>query len=1047
ADGKKLIRYQYKNDSLSAALGADKSKLVKYYIDNVFIEASKLANNDVFVRVKDGDKDFKASRNATEQFVDFVNGQKRVRVDKETLLVNDGEHEVILKNDKTRPRLFVDGKEVTLEIGKLYDFKGFSFSYNIEGDLSFLKIKFPNLPDFNAGFSLGKFPYLSVKFPNYDLSFKGVDFGFDFNLGGFKLEFPTLDGLSFKMPNGLDLKFSSLDIDLNFGDFKTNFKGKFDFSLALSDIFSFDFALDELKLRFSKYSLGIDKLFNIKFQLPEAPRWASYNLNTEMFKMSFDLFKFDFEPYKLIQFAYDTKIFKLFDTGIEFKFDKMVLAFELDKYLRFNFDVDKYFNITPINISTKWDKLDLGLSMDSLRFAYLPIKLNIDPKMFAVDLNGKMLSFDINKNLKFNYSIDKFFQVSPLAFDGKWGKYGMSFPKVGNFSLTDGIRSFSIGDIGLNLKDVDLDLKYNFDKDLSLKYKLDLFSISMDKISLKMGKYDLGFGKLDGLWYMDGLYNFKFKDVLSLDISGYAMSYNFKSPNIQFNVPKYKLNVGGWTDKLNFTYDDFNLSLGKIDGLIYFDKFSRFEFNTDLLIKTSLADLELGIKGLKLPTKSFYFKIKDYNLSYSGPTGIKFSMPDKWFSIGGKMYFGIGWDDLNIECGLGGLRAFKSDYGITYGGEKYFGLLYKKSEVSFLKDRSLKMIDGDKGVTIDEDGIITLKNGTQEIVAGGDQPIKFKDANGMEMKDGSGDDGFKFNVAGMDFDVKATEDNNVMIQTKQKMATISIASEGEGTMSASLSNGSTKYGTLYKNKYTWGLALGNETADKGPQATQNIKMSGPSKIGKITTNSTSILQAIAYASFSTKTGELYINGQVTATKPLMCIDNGTFSCKFSKDDFYIKVAEPDKMASLRPLCMALDTKGYFHVSPRRYAAGISKSYRFALEGGFSEEELGITIISISAGVKFGYLIEGEGILVITKSGNENYVELEKLRIKVEGDASAYISGKVFGVGGKVSMGVYMGGELILILTRSEKSFEGKMYAGFEFLGEDFDIDFEAKLEI
>jgi len=54
---------------------------------------------------------------------------------------------------------------------------------------------------------------------------------------------------------------------------------------------------------------------------------------------------------------------------------------------------------------------------------------------------------------------------------------------------------------------------------------------------------------------------------------------------------------------------------------------------------------------------------------------------------------------------------------------------------------------------------------------------------------------------------------------------------------------------------------------------------------------------------------------------------------------------------------------------------------------------------------------------------------------------------VLGVGGKISMGVYMGGELILVITTDERSFKGTFYAGFRFLGENFDIDFDAKIDV
>lgn len=1047
ADGRKLLYYKNNSDSLSAQIDPKGDKVIKAFLDNNLLDVQHLKSGDKSIHFVTGIHDFTASKTAINQLIDYKFDSKRLKIDKETLLINNGNHELLLKSEPNKKRLFIDGKEVTLSIGNPFDFEGMSITYLVEGQFHFLRVKTIGLPSFDVGFNELGLPNLSVKFPDFDLAFKGIALGFDFNFGGFDLKFPDVDFLKFNLP-GLGINFKGFDLDFDIEDAIISFPGKYTFDLKWKKDFNFNINLEKVKIGINRYYFAFDVLQNLKFEFPDASvRWFSYNINTDIFALNFDKFKFNYEPLKLLSFAYDTKFFKLFDTGIELGFDSKLLAFEINKHLKFNFEPTKYFRITPINMSMDWDKVKFGISMDSLRFAFLPIKLDIVPDLLKLDINGKILSLDALRNLKFYYDPTKIFTISPLVFKINWGKYGVSFGKLDPLSFTDGLRNFKISGDFLSLSDLDLDLKYNFGQDLAFKYKADLFSISLDKISGKWGKFDFGFGKIDGITFNYDKYKFQFKDILRLDIDGRWMAYHFTTPKIELNYPDIKFGLNGWLDQINFNFEDYNLSLGKIDGLKYWDKLNMFSFGDDLLIKTSLADFSLGIKGLKLPEKLFYFNMKGYDLSFNALKGIKFTMPDaKWFNLGLNNNYSFSWDGYEFGWMKDYLKFSTPDYGIIYGGERIFGITHKKSELSLMKDYAVKMMDDGKGAEINGDGIITLFNNGQQIVAGGDQPIKFKDANGMDMKDGSSD-GFKFNVAGMDFDVKANEDNNVTIETNQKFGTIAIESQGEGLMTATLKNGNTKYGTLYKNKYTWGLAVGNEKADSGPQATQNIQMTGPSKIGKITTNSTSILQAIAYASFSTKTGELYINGQVTATKPFMCIENGTFSCKFSKDDFYIKVAEPDKMASLRPLCMGLETKGYLHLSPRRYAAGISHGYRFELSGGYSYSELGVTVVSIEAGVKFGYLIEGEAIVVISKDDDANIIELEKLRIKVEGDASAYLSGKVFGVGGTASMGVYVGGEMILIFTKREKSFEGKLKAGFEFLGEDFDIDFKAKIAV
>jgi hypothetical protein len=814
--------------------------------------------------------------------------------------------------------------------------------------------------------------------------------------------------------------------------------------------FNFNINLERFKFGFAKHYFSFDIKKNFRFEFPDASRWFQYNFDTEKFGLNFDLFNFEYEPLKLLSFSYDTKLFKIFETGLEFVFDNKSLLFEIDKHLKFKWDVNKYFNITPINLGAVWGDLDLGLSLDSLRFGFTPIKLNITPFDLNFDYAGKLLTLDLKKNLSFKYDVGKIFTISPLNFKANWGKYAISFGKIDPLTFTDGIKFFKISGDFLALSDLDLDLRYNFGLDLNLKYKLDFCKISLDELSAKFGKYNLGFG-LNGVWLDLEKYKFSMKDIISLDIDGNLLSYDLKNPFIGLKVPAFNYSFGGWMDNISFKYDKFNIDLSKLKGLAYWDDLNRFEFGDDLIIKTGIANFSMGIKGLKLPSRKFFMDYDKYSMSWNGLQGIKFALPDgKWFNLGGKLNFGIGWGDLNIEFMKDYFKFYKNDFGVVYGGEKVFGVTYKKSEVSLLKDYTFKMDDEGKGVEINEDGVITLVNNDQRIVAGGDQPIRFEDSKNMKMENNDPSEGFKFNVMGMDFAVIPIEDNNISIETTQKFGKVAIVSQGEGLMQARLTSadGSKKYGMLYKNQYTWGITVGDMKADTdGPKVEQNVQMSGPSKIGKVTANSTSVIQGVLYASYSSKTGIFVIRGQVTGTAPLLCTQNVKLDCKFSKDDFYIKVADKprDQWAYIQPLCIGLRTEGYVIAQGGNGTFSISAGAAFGFSQSMSTGEISFGFGSVSAEAYVYAFIGGEGELVI----KEKSVEVPYVSLFVEAGAGVRVCGEIAGidVGCKTLVSVYINGRITLILKDTEKSAKGTLTAGVNVFGESFDVSFKAEVKV
>jgi hypothetical protein len=180
-------------------------------------------------------------------------------------------------------------------------------------------------------------------------------------------------------------------------------------------------------------------------------------------------------------------------------------------------------------------------------------------------------------------------------------------------------------------------------------------------------------------------------------------------------------------------------------------------------------------------------------------------------------------------------------------------------------------------------------------------------------------------------------------------------------MKAAVSKDGKLYGTIYKNFYSWGVAIGDSKADTdGPAVEEPVKMEGPANIGYITQNSTSVLQVVLYASYSSKTKTFVLNGQATGSQPLLCTRNVTLAAKFSPNDWYVKVADKprDKWASVKPLCLFVETQGYFYVDANVIEAGLNYGYHYDISTGW------VTIIpkvfEAKVGAYFDFDIGGEG---------------------------------------------------------------------------------------
>ena len=313
----------------------------------------------------------------------------------------------------------------------------------------------------------------------------------------------------------------------------------------------------------------------------------------------------------------------------------------------------------------------------------------------------------------------------------------------------------------------------------------------------------------------------------------------------------------------------------------------------------------------------------------------------------------------------------------------------------------------------------------------------------MDSKDDATADEMKFTVAGMDLLVKPADGNNVSITTKVQGIDIDLVTSGEGTMKTTVSKDGKKYGAIYKNFYSWGVSIGDTKADTdGPSVEEPVKMDGPANIGYITQNSNSVLQVVLYASYSTKTKTFVLNGQATGTQPLLCTRNVTLAAKFSPNEWYVKVADKprDKWASVKPLCLFVETEGYFYVDDKVIQAGLNYGYHFDISSGW------VTIIPEVFKAKvhayFDFNIGGEGTIQLKPK-----FAIPEIRVWV--NAKAGIDGcvEIFGGGGGcvTLIEVRIAGELVLVITDAEKSAAGKVSAGITVCGKSFDAEFQAKV--
>lgn len=658
-------------------------------------------------------------------------------------------------------------------------------------------------------------------------------------------------------------------------------------------------------------------------------------------------------------------------------------------------------------------------------------------------------------------------------------------------------KFFRVKGQDLALKYDDVEVNYYREKKLTAKYAENSFYASLPELLVKGNyqNYEAGVGFEEGVWYKDGV-----REGL-VDWDKVYFKYDDRKGTAWYNKYELELEDGnrrtfsGSTNHIKYVEKeqqegDYSFLLSETEGLVYDDPWNKFHFLNDLDVTIkklpdgkatqAVGEIKIGIKNLIEGEKEFFMQRKAGN-SQGGSQGIAFNKNEgfkatwdyngdnNFVAIGGDLsYFGFKLWENEVYAKSNFLLAKRGDYGLGYGGN-YIGKVFYQNDSIMLSDNStddeslweLGFRDGDKGIAINTIGEITVLNKNQKIIAGGEKPMRFEnpDAGMAEDKNSTAD--FAFNLAGlMDFSVEPMPNNDVKIYANTDIAKFGIQSYGQGRLTCEVyppeGLGTGKLGTLYKNQYTWGVALGNEEADvEGPDVGGGeVEMAGPKNIGKITANSNSLFQVKTFAHYSQKTETFILNGAVTATKPMLCLDNMTLKSKFSSDSWYIKIADrpKDKWAGVRPFCLDIGepvgffyadntglieagaelnfseeiSTGWFPVIPKLLEAKLSAYYKLRL-GGVASVDLNpfsIQKINVFASAKAG--IDACGDTPAKSLGCTTLIA-----VSIEGDLLV-----VFDVEKDGENSVYKGGKI-----------KGKVKGCVEIFDEDFCGNFEIETEI
>jgi hypothetical protein len=666
----------------------------------------------------------------------------------------------------------------------------------------------------------------------------------------------------------------------------------------------------------------------------------------------------------------------------------------------------------------------------------------IDNALLKITASGKSIELINNNRVKAYYDQNRYVDISQTMVDAKWDDVSASYGNNQPLTVAYKQKVLKLNNQYLQIAEGNNRLSYSFDKKLSVVYGSDSVYISPTLFAGKYDKYGFNVNTAGSAWMTDGEGYLRISDTIQIERSGHFFEYLVNKNQIAYRKGT-EMSIWGSPEDVGFKRNLVEVTIGKKDGLKYYDGTNIFQFGDDLMLSVENGEYQLGIKDLKTNNRSFFAKKGDVEVGYNKNLGFVGKYQTHELTFGGQQrYFGLKTGPLETYVEQGAIYFDYDDLGLVGGGDYIGGLKYKGQTMAIKKSGALEMTDNGKGFEVDDKGNITIINGTQRFIAGGNEPIRFVDAG--ENSNSPNDGGFKFKVAGMDFEAKPSAGNNVILTTNAySIADIEVASQGQGQMYCKVTRNGTHYGTLYKNLYTWGLALGNETPDmSGPKPPVPVQMTGPSNIGHITHNSPSVIQAVLTAGYSSKTKSFFLSGAATGTKPLLCMDNVNFEARFNgapksgEPQFLVKVADEtpeSKWAAIRPFCIPMGPSGFFYLDDKRLAAGVKVGFQF--KGGTGWITVIPGILAASIDVDFGYYLKG-----IAKLHYNPRFQLNELTVEASAWARVDACGKLIITGSRGCINLAslkMTGRLSAQFDDNAKRVSGSLEACIGILGKEF----------
>lgn len=624
--------------------------------------------------------------------------------------------------------------------------------------------------------------------------------------------------------------------------------------------------------------------------------------------------------------------------------------------------------------------LEIGEAIANLNSGDLEIELNVEDKLsvnqtqknmvawmdetrgFGVEKQDQKAIVDLENQILVQYDPEKFIKLEGTELTVKVDQVKLFVDPTTKLVYDDTERYFEISP--------------------------EAFSVALDEMEIGIGLegYNL---KIDAENYINfGL------DNMAINIDGIGAEFNPQIPlNFTSDLGSFSLGVDG----LDLSYEDISLGFGSIEG-----------------IPTLSFDNPLG--SLKLGGLSF-----DLDLEAGFSVGMN---PENWLDISA---FGT---DFNFGAETFGIFNEDLDLGFSLGGDYLASFKNPIADIDIPNVGGLSLSLPDVGIPFD----VSLNPNLSFDMDFGDIDMSFLTPDyALDLDLGS--IGFSVpkipNGYGFNADLGGFDVGYETIKNKLSKVTLGMPSFGD-----------VSFGIDDKEAITIGHANGNCSFEvtasmegiSGSKSGDCSSISIPEPLALILVNEAQPAKPLESAAeipagdgaqylegsiaeeadgFARGTGEIFIDTKnnyigINAgmkSNQLVCLD-GSMAFVSDDGDWYLDIGTKTQMVSVKPLCLDLETKGYFHLDPDlaefygQYdwestlsvgvggtgaSAGLSTTvgYSFGLGAGIriDEEDFGIESATVHAAVWGKLDVNWElGVSPFSTSGS-----YEVARANLEGD--------------------------------------------------------------